>query len=111
MSDDTFDRLTEKLAAMSERRRRERQFANGTEIADMFAECNAAGMGLPASGPDRRHYWDPSPEDLGPMPIEKEVGKRYCHGCGVHKRDRSFDEGADRCRACGGKPTRRSKAA
>lgn len=113
MNDDSFERLAEKLAALSERRRRATESEDSREIQEMFADCQVAGaMTREKRGPDERHRFDLDVEDLGPLPRDKAVGKRYCRTCGTHKRVASFDTDSDRCRACAGGPsTSRSRAA
>lgn len=109
---DVFKQLAEKLAAMTEKRRKETIGADAKEIAEMFAECQAEALCMHDSGPDERNMFDFDGEDLGPLPVWTDDGTRYCRTCGTHKRAESFDEGTGRCLACvGGPPKRRSKAA
>lgn len=98
-------RLAAHSANVERRRTEERQRA----IADMFAD-------LPGLDPaDDFHDWDEWGDPQDPLPDEREAGRRYCRGCGVKKRTKSFDavDGklSERCRACSGGPKARSQAA
>ncbi len=67
-----------------------------SDIADLFAEND---------GSERSRFEDRRYEegDIDPASFEPDKGRRYCRGCGVKKRVRSFDGDAALCRSCGGR--------
>lgn len=54
------------------------------------------------------HVWDRWGDQEEPVLNLPERGRRYCRGCGVKKRTKSFDavdgKMSERCRACTGEP-------